>query len=128
MMSTSGHTNGNVQPMSAHADPLEEQAVHIAAEAIAAIFNPIGAAVTDRTRFRARQIVGHLKKANLLKTTSTGKTIPLDRAKAIEIQDQLQYMHDRLGTEPGRILALANHLAELINQPSTEIPSGGVRG
>lgn len=45
-----------------------------------------------------------------------GQTIELDKAKAVEIRDALQYMHDRLFTEPGAILGLANHLTELIEK------------
>lgn len=44
------------------------------------------------------------------------KTIELDKVKAVEIADALQYMHDRLFAEPGAILGLANHLTELIEK------------
>ncbi|SIC22593.1 hypothetical protein [Mycobacteroides abscessus] len=46
----------------------------------------------------------------------SGQTIELDKAKAVEIRDALQYMHDRLFAEPGAILGLANHLTELIEK------------
>ncbi|MBN7488229.1 hypothetical protein [Mycobacteroides abscessus] len=46
----------------------------------------------------------------------SGQTIELDKAKAVEIRDALQYMHDHLFTEPGAILGLANHLTELIEK------------
>lgn len=46
----------------------------------------------------------------------TVQTVELDKAKAIEIRDALQYMHDRLFAEPGAILGLANHLTELIEK------------
>lgn len=46
------------------------------------------------------------------------KTIELDKVKAVEIRDALQYMHDRLFVEPGAILGLANHLTELSSSPT----------
>lgn len=44
------------------------------------------------------------------------QTIELDKAKAVEIRDELQYMHNRLGAEPGAIVGLVEHLTELIEK------------